>query len=148
MSNDTVYSIPSLAVSNNDLGKVNPDGRKWLQQLYLTLLDRIESEDSKDVFMLSTTHMVEKIGLSPLNMLGKTAGVVGSAAVSGQVGAMVAWNAGVGSTSVGAVAGPHGAILTGLFLISNPLGWAIVFGSTIGGGYYAYRVCQEIERAK
>lgn len=143
LSNDTVYSIPSVAVNNTNIEKVNPDGQKWIQQLYLTLLDRIEIQDSKDVFMLSTSHMVEKIGLSPLSVIGKTAGVAGMAAGSGQIGAFLAYLLGVGSTSVGTIMGPHGAILTGLFLINNPIGWAIVLGSAVGGGYYAYRAVKD-----
>lgn len=139
LSKDTVYSIPSVAVNNTNIKKVNPDGREWIQQLYLTLLDRIESEDSKDVFILSTTHMAEKIGISPLRVLGNTAGVAGMAAGTAQVGATLAHLLGVGSTSVGVVMGPKGAILTGLFLINNPIGWAIVLGSAVGGGYYMYR---------
>lgn len=143
LSNNTVHSIPSVAVSNTNAEKVNPDGREWIQQLYLTLLNRIESEDSKDVFLLSTTHMAEKIGISPLSVLGRTAGVTGVAVGSAQIGATLAAALGVGSTSVGAIAGPHGAVLTGLFLINNPIGWAIVLGSAIGGGYYMYRISKD-----
>lgn len=143
LSNEIVYSIPSVAVNNTNIEKVNPDGRKWIQQLYLTLLDRIESENSKDVFVLSTSHMSQKIGISPLSVMGKTAGVAGGAAAGGQIGAVLAHLLGVGSTSVGAVMGPHGAVLTGLFLINNPVGWTIVLGSAVGGGYYLYRALKD-----
>ncbi|WP_189525311.1 GTPase [Nostoc sp. 'Peltigera membranacea cyanobiont' 232] len=57
LSNDTVHAIPSVAVDNTNLEKLNPpDGEKWIQQFYCTVLDRIENNDSKDVFVLSTSH--------------------------------------------------------------------------------------------
>jgi GTP1/Obg family GTP-binding protein len=143
LSNDTVHLIPSVAASNN-VEKVNPDGQEWIQQLYLTVLNRIESEDIKDIFLLSTTHMAEKLGISPLKVMSKTAGIVGAAATGAQTGAALAAAIGVGSTSVGAISGPTGAVLTGLFLINNPIGWAIVLGAAVGGGYYGYRALKDL----
>lgn len=86
--------------------------------------------------------MAEKIGVSPLSVMdkvGATAGVAGMTVGSAQLGAIVASLLGVGSTSVGSVMGPHGAVLTGLFLINNPVGWAMVFASAAIGGGLAYR---------
>ena len=55
LSSETVHAIPSVAVDNTDLEKVNPDGQKWMQQFYLTVLARAENS-SKDIFVLSTSR--------------------------------------------------------------------------------------------
>jgi tRNA U34 5-carboxymethylaminomethyl modifying GTPase MnmE/TrmE len=137
LSNDTVREIPSVAVDNTNLEKINPNGQTWIQQLYLAVLDRAE-DSSKDVFVLSTSHMLEKIGVAPLDVMEKlSVGVV--ALNSGMMGSVLAYLLGVGATSIGTVMGPHGAVLTGTLLISNPIGWAVVLGSAALGGGLMYK---------
>lgn len=71
LSNDTVYAIPSVAVDNTNLEKVNPpDGLTWIQQLYWTVLDRVE-DTRKDVFYLSTVQMLEKVRVAPFGVMKK-----------------------------------------------------------------------------
>ena len=137
---ETVYAIPSVAVDNTNTEKVNPNGQTWIQQLYLTVLDRIESEDSKDVFVLSTSHIAEKIGVTPLSVMDKlnVATIAGNA---GFMGASLASALGVGATSLGAI-GP-GGVPAGLLLFSNPVGWSIVLVSAVGGGFLMYRIAKK-----
>ena len=137
LSRDTVCAIPSVAVDNTNLEGVTPDGQAWIQHLYLTVLDRAD-DSSKDVFILTTSHMLEKVGVSPLNVM-KRLGITGLAAANaGGVGAMVAAALGVGSTSIGTASAISG-IPAGLFLISYPVVWAIVlaFAAAGGGAIYA-----------
>jgi GTPase Era involved in 16S rRNA processing len=137
LSNNTVHVIPSVAVDNTNLEKVNPNGQTWIQQLYLTVLDRAE-DSSKDVFVLSTSHMLEKIGVAPLDVAEKIF-VTQAAVSSGLGGSFLAYLLGVGATSVGTTMGPTGTMLTGTLLISNPIGWAVVLGSAALGGGLMYR---------
>ncbi|MEM7580960.1 MAG: GTPase [Cyanobacteria bacterium P01_A01_bin.80] len=146
LDNDTVHSIPSVAVDNTDPEKVNPDGQKWIQQLYLTVLDRAES-DSKDVLILSTSHMLEKIGVTPLG-IGEKLLVAGQTVNSGVMGSFLAYLLGVGSTSVGTAAGASGTVVTGTLLISNPIGWAVVLGSAAIGGGLTYMHMRKNKKGK
>jgi GTP-binding protein EngB required for normal cell division len=145
LSKETVYAIPSVAVDNTNTEKINPNGQTWIQQLYLTVLDRIESEDSKDVFVLSTSHMAEKIGVTPLSVMDKLT-VTAMAVESGMMGSYLAHLLGVGASTVGTVIGPKGALLTGTLLFTNPVGWAVVLGSTVGGGYLMYRTVKKSKK--
>ena len=82
--------------------------------------------------------MLEKIGVTPLNVM-DILHVSGAALQSGMLGSYVAYMLGVGATSLGTTMGPHGAVITGSLLISNPVGWAVVLGSAAIGGGWAYR---------
>jgi len=145
LSNDAVHTIPSVAVDNTNLEKVNPDGQTWIQQLYLTVLDRIENS-SKDVFVLSTSHMLEKIGVSPLTIM-KRVGMSGLVATNtAGLGAILAHTLGVGAPAalLGTPAASSG-IPAGLFLISNPAGWAIVLTFAAIGGGVVYKMMKDSE---
>jgi GTP1/Obg family GTP-binding protein len=144
LSHDTVREIPSVAVDNTNFERVNPNGQKWIQQLYLTVLGRAD-DSSKDVFVLSTSHMLEKIGVAPLDVAEKFF-VTQAAVSSGMFGSALAYILGVGSTSVGTTMGPMGATLTGTLLISNPAGWAVVLGSAAIGGGLMYRHIKRTKR--
>jgi len=146
LSNDTVCTVPSVAVDNTNLEKINPDGQTWIQQLYLTVLDRIE-DSSKDVFILSTSHMLEKIRVSPLTMM-KRLGVSGLlAGNTAGIGAIVAHSLGVGApTALLGVPAASSGIPAGLFLISNPAGWAIVLTFAAIGGVLTYKAVKDAEK--
>jgi GTP-binding protein EngB required for normal cell division len=123
LNHDTIHTIPSIAVDNTDLEKVNPDGQTWIQQLYLTVFNRAD-DSSKYVFVLSTSHMLEKIGVTPIGLWDKVN--IGLAAATSGV---VTFNA------VAALGGSA----AGLFLISNPVGWAILLGSAAVTGSVVYK---------
>lgn len=70
--------------------------------------------------------------------------MTGTATVSsGMLGSYLAYFLGVGSTSVGTAIIGGKAVATGLLLISNPTGWAIVLSTAIIGGGLAYRSIKE-----
>lgn len=127
LSNHIVSAIPSLAVENEE-------PKRGFEELLFALLNRVD-ENKKDVLILSTTSILEKKGISPLDVFG-IAGVASGGAYAGGIAAAAL---GVGSTSVGAVMGPGGAVLTGLFAFSNPIGWAIILGGAIISGGLVYK---------
>jgi GTPase SAR1 family protein len=118
LNNDTIHAIPSVAVDNTDLEKVNPDGQAWIQQLYLTVFNRAD-DSSKYVFVLSTSHMLENIGVTPLTL--------GEKAFVGIMGA-----------NFGVIALQALNVLGGASLLSNPIGWIIILGSVAVGGKVTY----------
>ena len=138
LPNNIIQNIPSVAVDNFDTEKLNSAGQTWIQQLYMTVLNRIDNSDSKDVFVLTTLHQAEKVGVTPLS-LGDKAFVGFAAAQSGIAGATLAYTLGVGSTAVGTTMGATGTVLTGTLLISNPIGWMVVLGTAAFGGAMAYQ---------
>ena len=136
VSRETVYSIPSVAVDNTDIEKVDPDGEKWIKRFYLTVLDRVE-DDTKSVLLLSTSHTLEKRGISPLRVASMAAmagtGVVSSLYPAAAIASML--GIGASSASVGtAVSGTGSVVFTGLFAFSNPVGWAFILGTAAAVG--------------
>jgi GTP-binding protein EngB required for normal cell division len=123
LNHDTIHAIPSVAVDNTDLEKVNPDGKTWIQQLYLTVFSRAD-DSSKYVFALSTSHMLEKIGVTPLTLWDKV--TVGLMAGNSGIIAIQALN-----------------LVGGASLLSNPIGWIIILGSAAVGGKKMYDVSKK-----
>ena len=56
LSNDIVHVIPSVAVDNTNLEKVNPNGQTWIQQLYLNVLDRADLMIAAKMFLSCPHH--------------------------------------------------------------------------------------------
>lgn len=147
LTDKVLQELPSVAVDNTDIEKINPDGQKWIKNFYLVVLDRAE-DTSKYTLILSTSHVLEKRGISPLEVVGKIAGktaaVGATAAQSAYIGSILAHLLGVGATTTGTVVGATGSVvLTGTFLFSNPIGWAVVIGSAAAGGGLAYNFVRQ-----
>lgn len=140
LSDSVVRSIPSVAVDNTNFDAVNPDGEDLIAKFYVTVFNRAH-ENSRNVLLLSTSHVLEKKGISPLRLAGETAlaGVAGFISTA-PLAALAAHILGVGALSYGtAVSGSGAVVLTGLFAFSNPVGWALILGTSAVTGGFLYK---------